>query len=195
MSFQLTMMAMLAITVGAAVFVAWPLLFGRTRAEEYLAIERSEPVLQRLLFQRDTVYAAMKELEFDLAMGNLSQEDFQQIQDRYKKKAVAILKRIDDARAGKLRGGRLPEAEDDFLADVYSVARGSGRHEAEDTELDVEQEIQSFRENSREHNGRESRPSRASDAATCSRCGQQVQDPQAAFCSKCGASLRRGSKR
>lgn len=195
MSFQWTMVAMLAITVGAAVFVAWPLLFGRTRPEEFLGGEPSEPVLQRLLFQRDTVYAAMKELEFDLAMGNLSQEDFQELQDRYKKKAVAILKRIDDARSGRLRGRSVPEAEEEFLADLPSTAGDTGRDHVEDSELDLEEEIQSFRKRSKGSSVRRGGDSKGSSAVLCPECGQRVLDPEAAFCSRCGASLRRGSKR
>ena len=95
------MATMLAVTAGAAVFVAWPLLAGGSRPEEFFGSEPGEPVLQHLLFQRDAVYAAMKELEFDLATGKLSQQDFDQLHERYKRKAVAILKRIDDARAGR----------------------------------------------------------------------------------------------
>lgn len=193
MSFQWTMVAMLAITLAAALYVAWPLLFGRTRPEEFLGGEPSEPVLQRLLFQRDTVYAAMKELDFDLAMGNLSQEDFQQLQDRYKRKAVAILKRIDDAKAGKLRHGDVPEAQEEFLADVARLDRSGGSRDPEDTGLDVEQEIQSFRRKAREQNGRGGAAStaKASPGAACPSCGQRVRDPEAAFCSKCGAPIRR----
>ncbi len=193
MSLQWTMVAMLAITLAAALYVAWPLLFGRTRPDEFLGSEPSEPVLQRLLFQRDTVYAAMKELEFDLAMGNLSQGDFQQLQDRYKRKAVAILKRIDDAKAGRLRNVEIPEAQEEFLADI---TRPRARHDFQDTELDVEEEIQSFRKKGREQNGRgDSSAARSSAVTLCPSCGKRVKDPGAAFCSSCGAPLRRSSKR
>lgn len=190
MSVQLTLAVMLAITLAAAIFVAWPLLFGRTRPEEFFEGERNEPLLQRLLFQRDTVYAAMKELEFDLAMGNLSQQDFQQLQERYKKKALAILKRIDDAKAGRLRQDDIPEARDDFLAEDGYPGRTASRRDSDDTELDVEQEIQSYRSRARGRS-RDGRVSSEKLAATCPSCGRKVTDPEAAFCSKCGAPIRR----
>ncbi|HEX9014565.1 MAG TPA: zinc ribbon domain-containing protein [Chloroflexota bacterium] len=38
-----TIVAMLLVTLGAALYVAWPLLFGRVRAEEYLAFAGDEP--------------------------------------------------------------------------------------------------------------------------------------------------------
>ena len=191
MSFQWTTMVMLGITLAAAIYVAWPLLLGRTRAESFFGEEPSEPVLQRLLFQRDTVYAAMKELEFDLAMGNLSQEDYQQLQDRYKRKAVAILKRIDDAKAGKLRNREVPEAQDAFLADIPYHGRTSANQGSKEMELDVEQEIQSFRRKSREQNERVSVDQEADTGspAACPSCGNQTNDSEAAFCSKCGAPI------
>ncbi len=184
MSWEITMAAMLAITAGAAVFVAWPLLVGRTEPEEFFGDEPAEPVLQRLLFQRDTVYAAMKELEFDLAMGNLSQEDFQQLQERYKRKAVAVLKRIDDAKAGKLRPNAL--VDDELLDEEIHVPANNGRRPAgPETDLDVEQEIQSYRKKSRRQNGK---PRAA--AITCPSCGKPVSEPDSSFCNRCGARLK-----
>lgn len=44
---QITIVAMLAVTLGAALYVAWPLLFGRVRPEQYLDPEYLEPVLAR----------------------------------------------------------------------------------------------------------------------------------------------------
>ena len=183
---QITIVSMLAVTLAAALYVAWPLLFGRVRPEEYMEFESTEPALQRLYFQRDNTYAAMKELQFDFASGNLSSEDFQQLQERYKRKAVAILKRIDDTQAGR----RTSAVDDD---DFTPVSAGPGRRSAADSavELDVEQEIEAFR---RKHS-----TSRASESLKCPSCGRPVKDPDSAFCNKCGApicgSSGQGSKR
>jgi len=187
MSPQVTMVIMLAVTLGAAIYVAWPLLFGKIRPEEYLGLETSEPVLQRLYFQRDTTYSAMKELDFDLAMGNLSKQDHQQLQERYKRKAVAILKRIDDAKAGRIFVNTL---EDDELEAEAPVKREPLKARGEDArvDLDVEQEIEAFRRQSRASDHGQLAP-----ALTCPSCGRPIKDPQAAFCSKCGASLRKTS--
>src|SRR5680860_1080212 len=113
MTGELTIIAMLAVTAGASIYVAWPLLMGNTRPEEYLGTKPEESMLQRLSTQRDSTYAAMKELEFDLATGNLSEEDFQPLYDRYKRKAVAILKRIDDVTAGRTSSKEILAAIDD----------------------------------------------------------------------------------
>lgn len=195
MAWQLV--AMMVITVGAAVFVAWPLLTARTRPEEFFGAEPSEPVLQRLLFQRDTTYAAMKELEFDRAMGNLSEQDFQQLYERYKLKAVALLKRIDDAKAGKLSARA---AREDFEPQPRARQERRGSRAGQSSvDLDVEQEIEAFRRKSREQaaGGKtlpRSAPRTAGAASpACPSCGRAVKDPGATFCSRCGASLQRRS--
>jgi hypothetical protein len=187
MSPQVTMAIMLAVTVGAALYVAWPLLFGKANPEDYLGLEGSEPVLQRLYFQRDTTYSAMKELDFDLAMGNLSQQDYQQIQERYKRKAVSILKRIDDAKSGKLSHLEMDDGELELEIPEGQEPRKT-RPEGSRVDLDIEQEIEAFRRKAREQGRGQRAPS-----TTCPSCGRPAADPDAAFCSKCGAPLRKAS--
>ncbi len=186
MSPQLTMAMMLAITLGAALYVAWPLLLGRVRPEDYLGLEGSEPVLQRLYFQRDNTYAAMKELEFDLAMGNLSQPDYQQLQDRYKRKAVAILKRIDDAKSGRLSQRDLDD--DEFEAEAPAAPERRHPRTEPAVDLDIEQEIEAYRRNARGTGGGKTVP-----ALKCPSCGRVAKDPEATFCSKCGAPMGKNS--
>jgi hypothetical protein len=181
-----TIIAMLAITAGASVYVAWPLLMGNTRAEEYLGTKPEETILHRLTIQRDSTYAAMKELEFDLAMGNLSQEDFRPLYDRYKKRAVAILKRMDDVTAGRSSSKEVLAAIEDEESWPEETPRPAARASAAGSDLDIEQEIESFRSQSRR------RETAAAPSTDCPSCGRPSADPEAAFCAKCGASLRRG---
>ena len=54
-----------------------------------------------LLDRKETVYAAIKEIEFDYQMGKLSEEDFQQLRQQYKDEAVSILKQLDNAQGQK----------------------------------------------------------------------------------------------
>lgn len=191
MSGELTMLTMLAITAGASVYVAWPLLMGRTRAEDFLGSEADETLLQRLMFQRDTTYSAMKELEFDAAMGSLTEEDFQQLQARYKRKAVAILKRIDDVKAGRPSSKQvLAEVEDEpqWTRETTHPERLSSG----DRDLDVEQEIEAYRSRSR---GQPGTGASAARAAACPACGHPVADEDARFCGRCGETLQPGGTR
>ncbi len=200
MSAELTMAMMLVLTVGAAVYVAWPLLVGRTQPEEYLGAEPDEPALQQLMFQRDTTYAAMKELDFDYAMGNLSKEDYQELQNRYKRKAVALLKRIDDLKAGRISARRaLAETGDevDLQPLPRPQPRAVSRVQETRADLDVEEEIESFRRGSRAQPGAGKTPQAvpgtlagSSRPALCPSCGRPIKDPEAVFCARCGAPVR-----
>ena len=197
MSTEMTMAMMMLITVGAAVYVAWPLLVGGTDAQEYFGSEPAEPVLQQLMFQRDTTYAAMKELDFDLAMGNLSKEDFQQLQERYKRKAVALLKRIDDVKAGRLPARQALEGMDVEM-DPQSTPRRTVAPREPRVDLDVEQEIEAYRRQSRSQQTERGATSSRTPAAplgaarpnVCPSCGRPIKDPEAAFCARCGAPIR-----
>ena len=57
------------------------------------ASESSE--LQELLVEKQTLYAAIKELEFDHQAGKLALEDYQQTRRSYELRAVALLDQID----------------------------------------------------------------------------------------------------
>jgi flagellar basal body-associated protein FliL len=60
--------------------------------------------LQELLAEKQTVYAAIKELEFDHQAGKLSLEDYEQARHSYELRAIALLQEID--RLGGQRGSQ-----------------------------------------------------------------------------------------
>ncbi len=49
----------------------------------------------RLLSEKESLYSAIKELDFDHEMGKLSDEDYKQLKNEYTEKAVAVLKDLD----------------------------------------------------------------------------------------------------
>lgn len=51
--------------------------------------------LQELLAEKQTVYAAIKELDFDRQAGKLSVTDYEQARHSYELRAIAILQEID----------------------------------------------------------------------------------------------------
>jgi hypothetical protein len=66
--------------------------------------ERRE--LRELLAEKETLYAAIKELEFDHQAGKLSLEDYLQTRRSYELRAVAVLEQIDRLDGGRAaRGG------------------------------------------------------------------------------------------
>ncbi len=51
---------------------------------------------QRKLFtNKETTYAAIKELDFDYHMGKLSEQDYKELRAKYEKKAIGILKELE----------------------------------------------------------------------------------------------------
>ena len=68
----------LLLLVVAAVAIAWPLL----RRQEEAPIHEIEPVqaedpMMELLARRDSIYQAIKELQFDYEVGKVSEADYQ----------------------------------------------------------------------------------------------------------------------
>ncbi|MGH7411623.1 MAG: hypothetical protein ACREJ6_11280 [Candidatus Methylomirabilis sp.] len=67
--------------------------FFRPSEEDPAKPERDE--LQELLAEKQVLYAAIKELDFDHRAGKLALEDYQDTRRSYELRAVALLERID----------------------------------------------------------------------------------------------------
>ena len=96
-------------------FIVYPFFKQRLRSVDSVEDEN----LQGLYFKRDTTYSMLKELEFDLQSGALIEEDYRDLESRYKKKAVSILKDIDDLKKGT-------SVEDGIEKQVLKLRRGKG---------------------------------------------------------------------
>ncbi len=85
----LAVVAAVAWAVAAPLLRAAPVAAGRAPAD---------PERYRLEKERDLAYAAIKEAEFDLQMGKLSQEDYATLRRTYEERAVAALAALDRRR-------------------------------------------------------------------------------------------------
>lgn len=92
---MVSLTAVLLMLLGFAV-VAYPLM--RPAARLVTGGAASEDELEELTRERDSAYAAIKELEFEYQLGNLSPEDFQGLRDQYAERAARALSRLDAAR-------------------------------------------------------------------------------------------------
>lgn len=161
----MTVFVALLLTVLAFAFIAYPLL--RQRLRSVGAVEDEQ--LEELHSRRDTTYSMLKELEFDKESGILSEEDYQDLETRYKGKAISILRGIDDLGKGsgvddeienqvqKLRRGKSSQVDEELEKEVLGLRRGKGK-------------------------GR-----------FCPQCGVGCQKDDR-FCSRCGARLRQGGR-
>jgi hypothetical protein len=83
--------------VGAVMaFVGWPLFRSRPAEPEELAEGESRSPLER---QKQEAYAAIKEAEFDLRMGKLSEDDFKALEQRYRQQALAAIVALEKSSA------------------------------------------------------------------------------------------------
>lgn len=51
--------------------------------------------INELLTEKETLLAAIKEIDFDYKTGKLSDEDYQELQEAYKSKALSVMEEID----------------------------------------------------------------------------------------------------
>ncbi len=117
--------------------------------------------LRELVAKKETLYSTLKELDFDRVAGKLSEEDFRQLEARYRARAIEVLKAIDTLK------GEAPE-DDEELA------------------IAMEREILALRAKI-EAPPPPSQPE-APPEPSCSGCGFPIRDTDN-FCPHCGADL------
>lgn len=86
--------AILLMLVGFAA-VAYPLL---QPAARLVTGGAAGPDVEDLERERDAAYGAIKDLEFEYQLGNLSPEDFQGLREQYAERAARALSRLDAVR-------------------------------------------------------------------------------------------------
>ena len=113
----MTVFIAVLLTVLTFAFVIYPLLKPRqhTSADSF----EDDEELQELHSRRDTTYSMLKELEFDFQSGILTEADYRDMETKYKRKAVSILKGID----GLKKGGAV---EEEIERQVQELRRSKG---------------------------------------------------------------------
>ncbi len=163
-------------TVAVFVLVSYPLLRpGRGQAGLAPTDHRGT---EDLLAQRDAAYAAIKELEFEFHLGNLSQRDYEDLRARYRHRAADILRRLDaaerEAAAARKKARGVEPSRDGGSTEEIERAVALLRQQREDRAPRA----------SSERAGKRSRAARA----RCPGCQATVQAGDR-FCGRCGASL------
>ncbi|MCS7222320.1 MAG: zinc ribbon domain-containing protein [Anaerolineae bacterium] len=77
----------------AVVIVAWPIVHSRSRS--LMNGGENDPVLGELMLRREALLAAIKDLEFDHAVGKIEEEDFQALNAQLRAEAIEVLKELD----------------------------------------------------------------------------------------------------
>ena len=105
------------LTVLAFAFIAYPFFRQRLRSADSGDVEK----IRELYSKRDTAYSMLKEIELDFQSGILTEEDYLDLETRYKRKAIAILKDIDNLEKGA-------EIENEIEKQVIELRRSKGQH-------------------------------------------------------------------
>ena len=74
-------------------FVLLPIIRGDKRTIDVEETQREG--LENLLLQKEMVFAELKDLDFEKAMGRIAESDFTRLRQQYKLKAETILQHID----------------------------------------------------------------------------------------------------
>lgn len=114
--------AYILIAVGVLLFVFIPLFATRDTLAQST---RRENRRRQLLEDRDMVYDAIRELDFDFRMGKVEEEDYQQARARYEAQAVELMKSLDksNGRADHADREITPVAVDNQIEDEIAAIR------------------------------------------------------------------------
>ncbi|MFQ5996780.1 MAG: zinc-ribbon domain-containing protein [Dehalococcoidales bacterium] len=112
----MTVFIAILLTVLTFAFIIYPFFRQRLPSADSTEDEK----LHQLLSRRDTTYAMLKELEFDFQSGILTEEDYRELESKYKKEGISILKDIDDSKKGA-------DVEEEIERRVLELRRREGQ--------------------------------------------------------------------
>ena len=161
------------LAVLGVVFIAYP-FFNKNRGGAF----GDEARYRELHSKRDTTYSMLKEIEFDYQSGILNEEDYKDLEARYKRNAISILKDTDGLER-KDTGGDIEEQVRKLRQLKTSKPVPAAQKQAPaKTGIpdDVETEILKLREGK-------------AQSRFCPECGTKSEEADR-FCAKCGTKLK-----
>ncbi|MBI2866004.1 MAG: zinc-ribbon domain-containing protein [Chloroflexi bacterium] len=164
----------LLLLLGTVAAIGYPLLRPRPRAP---AQPDGGPAASELVTAKEAAYAALKELEFDYRAGSLSQEDYRELEVRYKRKAASLLQAEDAQKFADSRRAQIEEAVRRLRTRAPSTSA-------------IEAEILRLRRGlspSQPQSAASPHP-KSGAARFCTQCGSPGQ-PEDRFCAHCGHPL------
>jgi hypothetical protein len=87
-----TILILLLVAIGAVVFVGEPFM---RRALQPVSVGASEQALERLSLEKETLYTAIRDLDFDFQTGKVDQTDYAELRQRFETEAIQLLRQID----------------------------------------------------------------------------------------------------
>jgi hypothetical protein len=115
--------AFILIAAGILLFIFTPLFDPRDDAKTINQISRREARRRELIEQRDMVYEAIRELDFDHRMGKVEEDDYRQTRARYTAQAVELIKSLDKAAERTDRPASKPQGISDQIEKEIAAIR------------------------------------------------------------------------
>jgi hypothetical protein len=112
--------------IGACYWIINPLL--REDGGQNGFTPKPEDILEKLKNKKEGAYATIRELEFDLSMGKLSEEDFQILKRQYVQEAVGYMKAMDKLKSPPATISKLTDT--DLEEEIEPEDRASRTHES-----------------------------------------------------------------
>ena len=167
--------AILALGAVTVAFVIYPVLRASALARRYITDSVAGDRLAELIAQRDAIYDAIRDVDFDRETGKLTAEDHRLMRERLTAEGVRLLQELDRLMQSDVR---------------------------DDLEQEIEREVAALRQVAPAEIGEEPptrlarlKPARVPTAgqsdrevSTCPTCGETVR-AGAQFCTYCGANL------
>ena len=97
------------ILIGACYWIINPLLQEENLQNGFTP--KPGDLLEKLKNKKDGVYATIRELEFDLSMGKLSEEDFQILKRQYVQEAAGYMQEMDKLESSQATVSMLPDTD------------------------------------------------------------------------------------
>lgn len=94
----MTTFLLLALSALGAFFVLWPALTGRRDAWHY---SDEDTPLGRLATRREVLVGNLADLDFEFAMGKVSEEDYMSLRNSLKRQTLKIMEQMDVLAAGQ----------------------------------------------------------------------------------------------
>ncbi len=113
-------MTMAFISLAAVVFIVYPFL---KRENSIVEEKRAEDGSGDIGLRKESVYASLKEVEFDYQTGKLSREDYQGLRSDLESMALSLLKKADLVKEEKGRGRTM---EEEIESEVLKLRKKKG---------------------------------------------------------------------
>ncbi len=101
----MTFLVILLVMLASFLVVGWPLI---SSARDARREPGGAPPWNDLIGRRDAAYRAIKDLDFEYQLGNLSEPDYRGLRERYRSEAAATLRELDAVMRGAGAGEASP---------------------------------------------------------------------------------------